>query len=75
MFRLLDKEIEEYRALNDKNPEILMGIKTHKTLSTLYAKGEHPYLSIDELNKLGLVSMYKGIAVNKADFEYGYYLK
>lgn len=74
MFKLLGKEIEEYRALNNKNPEIFMGIKTHITLSKLY-KEYQPYLSIDELKELGLVSMYKGLKVNKTDFEYGYYLK
>ncbi len=75
MFRLLNKEIEEYRVLNNRNPEIFMGIKTHKVLSTLYVKNEHPYLSIDELKELGLISIYKGIKVNKTDFDYGYYLK
>jgi len=75
MFKLLNKEIKEYQVLNNKNPEIFMGAKTHETLGQLYVKDGYSYLPLDMLEQKGLVNMYKGIKVNKAEFEYGYYLK
>jgi hypothetical protein len=73
MFELLDKEIAEYQALNNKNPQIYMGIKTYEYL--IKSCLNTSYLMLHDLKENSFVSTYKGVKINKANFEYGYYLE
>jgi len=74
MFDLLNDEIREYQARNNKNCDIYIGRETYKNIKRFYLPVE-PTFSIKDLESIGLCSQYLGLKMYEADFDYGYYLK
>jgi len=67
MFDLLNNEIKEFRRKN-KDCQIYIGKETLKTMEKVF-NCESIYCND------GYVAQYRGININTADFDYGYYLK